>query len=123
MARTRFVVVTLPVAVFALAFGGSLLWFALSGNDKGARGGGSRPRTRSAAAAASPARDPLPAAKGRGWIVVSLHPSTSKPAQSFLARARIEGSEMLPVTKNLRSGKPAADAAPAVSPDGRTVAF
>src|SRR4051794_19099981 len=103
MARTRFVVVTLPVAVFALAFGASLLWFALSDNDKGARAGASRPRTPSAAAAAaSPARDPLPAAKGRGWIVVSLHPSTSKPAQSFLARARIEGSEMLPVTKNLR---------------------
>ena len=101
--------VAVPLAVFALAFGGSLVWFSVSGGDA------ARPVTARAGA-------PTPAPSGPGRIVLSLWTRSEEPTSAVLARATLDGSDVRPITEGAGPAT-AVDAAAAVSPDGTTVAF
>jgi Tol biopolymer transport system component len=48
---------------------------------------------------------------------------SAEPAEGYLVRVRLDGSSVRPITKSPGHGALASDAAPAISPDGTTVAF
>jgi TolB protein len=95
-----------PAAVFALAFAGSLAWFAL--DDEG----GSEPGP---AAAAKPAQ--------AGRLVVTYSATPENPDQGFLGTVALDGSDLRNVIEPPGAGRATANAAPSVAPDGERAAF
>jgi TolB protein len=118
--RTRLVLVGIPVAVFAVAFGVSLAWFGLSGEDEdgGAPGG-----TRLKRSQPNLPTGATPVATGNAWLVLALSAQTKDPTESYLVRAAVDGSDMRPLTEGVGALKLASEHSPAVSPDGKVVAF
>jgi TolB protein len=96
-----------PLAAFVVVFVVSLAAFGLEGDE-------------------TPNRAARPVAKaalgGAGRIVVSLSAESSEPAESYLTSARLDGSDIRPITRAPEGGL-ASDGSPAVSPDGTTIAF
>jgi TolB protein len=106
----------MPVGGFVLAFAGSFLYFSLAGGDGrgdatgplAARGDGSAGRR---------------AAPAKGGLVVAFSGAADEPGQGYLARVSLDGSVARMLLEPPRDGGQASNAAPAVSPDGTTVAF
>jgi TolB protein len=112
------VLAAVPVAVFALVFSGTLVYFRLSDGD-GATATGTGPR-----AASAEERGKLPAVSGEGRLIVPLFVLESEePVDGYLASVTLDGSDQRPITKPPGGGTLAADSAPALSPDGTTVVF
>jgi Tol biopolymer transport system component len=92
-----------PLAAFVVVFVVSLTAFGLDGDER-----------------------PNPAAKagpeGKGRVVFTLSADTAEPAEGYLASARLDGSDVRPITEAPEAGL-ASDDSPAVSPDGTVVAF
>jgi len=103
-----------PAAVFALAFAGSLAWFALEdeGGSEPGREGGSDPGR---AAAARPAQ--------AGRLVVTYSATPENPDKGFLGTVALDGSDLRNVIEPPGPGRAAANAAPSVAPDAALVAF
>src|SRR4051812_21866124 len=98
-----------PALVFVLAFAGSLAWFLL---DDGDESGGAPAHVRS---------DPPPAG-GSGRLAVTYTPTVDDADHGFLGSLRLNGSDLRNVIEPPAEGA-ASNASPAVSPDGRLVAF
>jgi Tol biopolymer transport system component len=107
-----------PMAVFAVVFAGSLAWFEL--DDDGRRERGSAGAPAGAHGAASPAEEPR-GAKGRLAVTYSATPQD--PGQGFLGGVALDGSDLRNVLSPPGGERAASNVAPAVAPDGVTVAF
>ncbi|MGH2743114.1 MAG: TolB family protein, partial [Thermoleophilaceae bacterium] len=106
----------MPVAAFALAFAGSLLYFSLADGD----GSGDAPAPAAAPPDRSAGRRGAPA---EGRLVVTFNAAADEPGKGYLARVALDGSVARMLLEPPRRGRLASNAAPAVSPDGTTVAF
>ncbi len=106
-----------PLVVFALVFGASLVWFSLGGNEA----------TRSAAHASaegqhrSPNREELPPASGDERIAIALLGASER--ESYVWTVSLDGSNLIQLTRSAADGKTVNDSFTAWSPDGRTIAF
>ena len=95
-----------PVAVFALVFADSLAYFELL--DDGA---GSSPRSAAKSVSAP------------GRLVVTYSATARNPDRGFLGTIALDGSDLRNVIEPPGGNGLAANAAPAVAPDGATAAF
>jgi Tol biopolymer transport system component len=96
-------------AVFALSFAGSFLYFGLVDRD----GGGEPDRA---------AERPRPAAE-RGRLVVTFSANAADADRGFLASIALDGSDERSLVEPPGGRGQAGNAAPAVSPNGKMVAF
>jgi TolB protein len=102
-----------PIAVFAVAFGASVAYFRITD--------GTVARSAGADQAPRPSGNAPGVATGGGRLLVALR--TGDGVYGYLASVRVDGSELRSVTKPQTGDIKVAVAAPAVSPDGRLVAF
>jgi TolB protein len=115
LGQGRLLLAGVPVAVFALVFGTSLAYFRLRDSD----GSGDAPR----AATSAGESGELPTVSGEGRLVLRLSAESDETAEGYLASVAVDGSDLHAITKPPPDGGLASDAAPAVSPDGETIAF
>jgi TolB protein len=96
-----------PLVAFVVVFLVSLAAFGLDDDEM-------------SNSAAEPAAEAGPGGEGR--IVFTLSADSAEPAEGYLVSARLDGSEVRPVTDAPEAGL-ASDVSPAVSPDGKIIAF
>ncbi|MDQ3867675.1 MAG: hypothetical protein M3304_12755 [Actinomycetota bacterium] len=105
-----------PLVVFALVFGGTLVWLSLGDDEERS------PTHRSAAAdrlSANP--DELPAAMGDERIAIALLAANERESSVWVVS--LDGSHPVQLTRSPVGGKTVNDSFTAWSPDGNTIVF
>jgi len=105
------------LAVFALAFAVSFVYFGLAERDPGADRGQAAERQEDRAAGR-----PRQAA-GQGRLVVTYAAEADNPDRGFLASIALDGSDERSIVGPAGRRGAAVNVGPAVSPDGKLVAF
>ncbi len=106
-----------PLVVFALVFGSTLVWFSL-GDDEATRS----PDHRSTAAPRRAAdRNELPAAAGDERIAIALLAASERESSIWVVS--LDGSHPVQLTRSPLGGKTVNDSFAAWSPDGSTIVF
>ncbi|MBD0290414.1 MAG: PD40 domain-containing protein [Thermoleophilia bacterium] len=103
-----------PIVIFVVVFAVSFAHFRSSGKEPEARA--------AASAAANDAAAGVTDASG-GRVVFHLSAQTDEPVEGYLASIGVDGSGLRRITVRPGRDELASDIAPAVSPDGRTIAF
>jgi Tol biopolymer transport system component len=115
----------LPAVAFALAFAGSFLYFSLVDDDGRADAPAAPNRSEGSGDAPAPTdrsdgrRGRAPAAR----LAVAFTATADEVGKGHLARVALDGSVVRMLLEPPGHGRQASNAAPAVSPDGTTVAF
>jgi Tol biopolymer transport system component len=111
--RQVFVFAGVPLAVFALVFAATFAYY---------RSGPETSRARAASLPPAAAVGTVADASG-GRVVLQISAQTAEPVEGYLARVAVDGSGLERITVRPRPDTFASDMAPAVSPDGTTIAF